>query len=153
MFFSLSISIFLIGTIAYTKTLNDNVFVYIENKYNEYKYPNLYTQGFKLSRYKDNELIEKFNIENNELPINLMSVIESNGYIDYKFEANNPTNDTLKLSIRFDTINTPEFSKKMRLLTKEYDDLEDSSKNQRMKLEFYLMNGLEKQLIYMMNTT
>lgn len=128
MFFSLSISIFFIGTIAYTKTLNDNVFVYIEDKYNEYKYSNLYTQGFKLSRYKDNELIDKFNIENNELPISLLSVTESNGYIDYKFEANNPTNYTLKLSIKFDTINTPEFSKKMRLLDKEYDALEDSSK-------------------------
>nr|WP_282551595.1 hypothetical protein [Providencia stuartii] len=119
MIFSLSIAIFFVGTIAYTETQDTNTFTYVKNKYYEYKYSNLYEQGFKLEAYREHNLIDKFNINNNELPIAPLSVTEEDGYVDYAFEVVNPTNDQLKITIGFDTINSNEFRKKMKLLNIE----------------------------------
>lgn len=107
---------------AYVQYQNANPFSYARSKYNEFYYSNLYNQGFSLMWYKDNEFLDAYDIKNNKLPIDIVSVSvsENNGYISYAFKAHNPLDKEIKVNFNFDIINSDDFYKKLGDINNAY---------------------------------
>ncbi|MGM1342327.1 hypothetical protein [Morganella morganii] len=135
MIFTLSIVIFIGGFITYTETQETNTATYINKKYYEYKYSNLYEHGFSLPPFREHGLIESYNIKNNELPLKLTNIKDANGYINYEFKAFNPTSDEIRITIDFDTINQEEFIRRMKLLNRENEKKPVDSKENLEELK------------------
>lgn len=123
-----SFVIFTGGFFAYVQYQNSNPFSYVRNKYNEFHYSNLYNQGFSLKEYMDNGFLDIYDIKNNKLPVDVVSVSENNGYINYVFKVHNRLDKEMKVKFNFDIVNSDDFYKKLDVINDEYTTEFESKK-------------------------